>query len=342
MFLQRALTGVIGLPILFGLLYLDGLPWAFGLPLLTVVAVVSVLGSDEFLRLLRKRGFAPPPDTGKMMGALPPLFIYFYRYPYNDTVLLALTLIIVVDVLMLALALIGDISRRMAKQPQPAGAAGRGQPALAGGGKLHNPRQDAPASILPAQAGGTLGALRDFALMALGAAYVGGSLSYLILLRRIDPLVAPPGGVWPVMLLIAAVWISDTAAYAAGKHLDGPKLWPRVSPGKTIVGTVAGIVACAIIFAVACVTRSLGSSPRFVAAVAGAAAAIGAAIALAGLGGDLAESALKRWAGVKDSGAILPGHGGILDRFDSLTWAAPAFFYILIVLKSQPPLHPSG
>jgi len=327
MFRQRALTGVIGLPILFGLLFLDGFPWTFGLPFLAVVTVVSMFGSDEFLRLVRKRGFQPPPDMGKMMGALPPLFIYFYHYRYNDTVLLALTLIIVVDVLMLALALIGDISRRMAARPK--------QAAVAHGGAK---RQEARKDEEPAP-GGTVGALRDFALMAVGAAYVGGSLSYLILLRRIGGDLAP-WGIWPVALLIAAVWISDTAAYAAGKTLDGPRLWPRVSPGKTIIGTVAGVVACAIIFALACAIQSLGSHASFnlfVAAFAGTAAVIGAVIGLAGLGGDLAESALKRWAGVKDSGDILPGHGGILDRFDSLTWAAPAFFYILIILRSQPP-----
>lgn len=316
MFRHRALTAAIGLPVLFGLLYLDGFPWAFGLPLLALVVAASMFGAEEFRQMLLKRGFQPPPDMGMMMGALPPLFLYFYHYDYNNIVLLLLTLGIVVDVLMIALALIGDIVRRMAPRPSPV-AAGRAER------KSEARTGDEP------PAGGTLGALRDFVLMGIGGVYIGGLLSYLIFLRRFDDAIAPPWGVWPVLLLIAAIWIADTAAFTAGKLLDGPKLWPRVSPGKTIAGTVAGIAACAIVFAAVAAAGASGG-PFRVAVV--SAAIVGAIVGVAGLGGDLAESAIKRWAGVKDSGTIFPGHGGVLDRFDSLTWGAPALFYIMIAM----------
>jgi CDP-diglyceride synthetase len=247
------------------------------------------------------------------------LFLYFYHFDYNNVVLLLLTLAIVVDVLMLSLALIGDISRRMAPRPKQA-VAGKGA-------DRHDETRRADESPAP---GGTLGALRDFVLMAIGGMYIGGSLSYLIFLRRIDAAIAPPWGIWPVAFLIAAVWIADTGAFAAGKLLDGPKLWPRVSPGKTIAGTVGGIVACAIVYVGMAAAGDAGGPFRIGIA---RAAGMGALVGVAGLGGDLAESVAKRWAGVKDSGTIFPGHGGVLDRFDSLTWAAPAFFYLLVYLR---------
>jgi hypothetical protein len=327
MFRQRALSAAIGLPILFGLVVLDGFPWTFGLPLLLVAVVVSVFGAEEVRLMLCNRGFRPPEDMGKMMGALPPLFLYFYHYDYNDIVLLGLTLVIVVDVLILSLALISDIGRRVSPStPLGAGARSKQGAAHADKGREARKHQELPAPR------GTLGALRDFLVLGLGAMYVGGLMSYLIFLRRVDDAVAPPWQVWPVALIIAAIWIADTAAYTAGKLLDGPRLWPRVSPGKTLVGTAAGIIAGAIVFAVAAAAGVFGGPFGLGAA---SAAGMGALIGVAGLGGDLAESALKRWAGVKDSGDIVPGHGGVLDRFDSLLWAAPVFFYFLLGLRGR-------
>jgi CDP-diglyceride synthetase len=317
MFRQRALSAIIGLPVLFGLIYLDGFPWSHGLPLLAIIVAVSVFGADEFRRMIENRGFHPPADMGKMMGALPPLFLYFYRYDYNNTVLLLLTFGVVVSVLVIALALISDIIRRMAPPPKPQevkpdrSAAKRKEPA--------KPPEPQPRW-------GTLGALADFIVMAIGATYVGGLMSFLIFLRRIDDAIAPPWGVWPVALLVIAVWIADTAAFAGGKLLDGPKLWPRLSPGKTIVGTVSGIIACAAVFVIAAAAGVFGGVFTI---NLGTAAGLGALLGVAGLGGDLTESAVKRWTVVKDSGTAFPGHGGVLDRFDSLLWAVPVFFFVL-------------
>jgi len=316
MFRQRALSAAIALPILYGLIFLDGFPWTYELPLLLVVVVVSMCGAEELRHMLRGRGFSPPKDMGLMMGALPPLFLYFYHYQqYNNVVLLGLSLAITVDVLVLALALIGDISRRVS---------GR-QKASSETHAPDEPRQRKEAAEPPPH-GGTVGALRDFVILAAGALYVGGLLSSLLFLRRVDEAIAAPWTGWPVALIVAAVWIADTAAFAAGKLLDGPKLLPRLSPGKTIVGTLAGICAAVIVFVVAAAS-GLFAGPFDIGLA--RAAAIGVAVGVAGLGGDLAESAVKRWAGVKDSGSLIPGHGGVLDRFDSLLWAAPVFFYLL-------------
>jgi CDP-diglyceride synthetase len=323
MFRQRALSAIIGLPVLFGLIYLDGFSWTYGLPLLAVVVAVSMSGAEEFRRMIEHRGFEPPADMARMMGALPPLFLYFYHYNYNNTVLLLLTFAIVVGVLVIALALISDIVRRMAPAPKP-----QEVKQSRSSGKRKEPEKPPE----PRPRWGTLGALADFFVMAIGATYVGGLMSSLIFLRRIDDAIAAPWAIWPAALLIVAVWIGDTAAFAGGKLLDGPKLWPRLSPGKTIIGTVSGIVGCAVVLLIAAAAGVFGGPFRI---GLGAAAGIGAVLGVAGLGGDLTESAAKRWTGVKDSGAAFPGHGGVLDRFDSLLWAAPVFFLILSSLQGR-------
>ncbi len=115
-------------------------------------------------------------------------------------------------------------------------------------------------------------------------------------------------GMAPVLWLIAVVVASDVAGYFAGKALGGPKLWPRVSPRKTWSGTVAGWLAAALI------GYAHGGGIWWV--------LLAVAAAMAAQAGDVAESAIKRHAGVKDSSALIPGHGGLLDRFDGMLGAA--------------------
>ena len=120
-------------------------------------------------------------------------------------------------------------------------------------------------------------------------------------------------GTWGLTILVSIVVISDTAGYFAGRALGGPKFWPSVSPKKTWSGTVAGWLCTAVFGAIMLPT-------------AGVPPAIGALIAFvicfAAQLGDIAESAMKRRAGVKDSSALIPGHGGFLDRMDGLVAAA--------------------
>jgi phosphatidate cytidylyltransferase len=130
---------------------------------------------------------------------------------------------------------------------------------------------------------------------------------------------------WLVLAAMAIVWIADTAAYFTGRAFGRVKLAPQVSPGKTWEGVYGGLAAVAV-YALALVP--LAADGGYAGAVSPLAIIgwIGCAIALAGLSvvGDLCESLLKRQAGVKDSGTLLPGHGGILDRVDALLAAMPA------------------
>lgn len=133
----------------------------------------------------------------------------------------------------------------------------------------------------------------------------------------------PPGACW-LFLVFAACWAGDSAAYAVGRTWGHRKLWPTVSPGKTVEGALAGLLASIVIVAV--LAWVFGVALYF-------GLALGVLMGVGGQLGDLAESKLKRWAGVKDSGSLLPGHGGVLDRFDSLLVNAPlAYFFLRAVL----------
>ena len=123
-----------------------------------------------------------------------------------------------------------------------------------------------------------------------------------------------------IAVLFALVWGADIGAYFSGKRFGTHKLMPAVSPGKTVEGLVGGLVVCLLI--------ALGVSVVLEFDYSATATLVLLAIAtgLISVLGDLFESLFKRESGVKDSGTILPGHGGILDRIDSLTAAAPIFF----------------
>ncbi len=134
-----------------------------------------------------------------------------------------------------------------------------------------------------------------------GVAYAGTAFASLWLLRQADGLL--------VLFVLVVVWCSDIGAYAIGRLVGGPRLAPAVSPGKTWSGAAGGLFAAV-----------LGGMlvSKMTAWWAAAAAVLGVASQL----GDLAESALKRHYGVKDSGTLIPGHGGLLDRLDGLMAAA--------------------
>lgn len=118
--------------------------------------------------------------------------------------------------------------------------------------------------------------------------------------------------------LILVVIVSDVAGYFAGKTMGGPKFWPRISPNKTWSGTIAGWIGAALVGLAFAVTRDLTL----------ALVPFSMLVALAAQMGDIAESAIKRRVGVKDASALIPGHGGLLDRFDGMLGAA---LFVLLV-----------
>ncbi len=132
-------------------------------------------------------------------------------------------------------------------------------------------------------------------------------------------------GPWVVLAAMAIVWIADTAAYFSGRAFGRRKLAPAISPGKTWEG-VYGALAAVALYAVVVTQFAEGAGYRSELSVAAAAIWIAMALGLVllSVAGDLFESLLKRHAGVKDSGTILPGHGGVLDRIDALLSAMPA------------------
>lgn len=134
---------------------------------------------------------------------------------------------------------------------------------------------------------------------------------------------------WPVLFVVAVVVASDTSAYMAGRLIGGPKLAPRISPGKTRSGAAGGLVGAVL----------MGGGIAYLSGLGGASQALlwGGVLGLSAQLGDLAESALKRALGVKDSGTLLPGHGGLLDRFDGLVVAAPIAAAVSLAV---PPLVP--
>ena len=143
---------------------------------------------------------------------------------------------------------------------------------------------------------------------AYGAFYIAPAALCLVWLRSTNQ------GVWWTLMLFAATWAADIGAFAVGSLLKGPKLWPRFSPNKTWSGFGGGL-------AVAMGAGALMASLPYFQLNLAAGAFIGLAVGFATMAGDLWESALKRRFGVKDSGDLIPGHGGLLDRVDGLMFA---------------------
>ena len=175
------------------------------------------------------------------------------------------------------------------------------------------------AAVLETAGGQCKGAGSSAALSVFAGVYTAFPPAYMILLR------GRPGGkgLYYFLLLTAAVWANDTAAYFAGSAWGRRKLAPAISPGKTWEGAAAGLAGAGL--AGLGMAAAFGREPW-------SALMLGVFLGLCGQLGDLFESMLKRDFGVKDSGSFLPGHGGVLDRFDSLFFAAPLLYYLLLVL----------
>lgn len=165
-----------------------------------------------------------------------------------------------------------------------------------------------------------------------GGLYVG-LLGFLPRLAGLD-LATDPGaqvgglldaGRWWLVVAVLGVWAYDTGAYFAGRIIGGPRFLTSISPSKTWAGAVGGLITATAVVAI--LMWALGRGPA-------EALVLGPLVAIAAQAGDLLESMIKRAAGAKDSGRLFPGHGGILDRIDSLLFAGPVvYFYVLAVVR---------
>ena len=152
---------------------------------------------------------------------------------------------------------------------------------------------------------------------AVGAGYLIGPAIACLWIRQLE------AGLVLTVLLFVVVWGADSGAYIVGKNVGGPKLAPRISPGKTWSGAVGGVVTGALIALGIAALGGFGRPLFWLGA--------GLVLAVASVLGDLAESQLKRSYGVKDSGSAFPGHGGVLDRLDGFLFASAALAGLLLL-----------
>ena len=162
--------------------------------------------------------------------------------------------------------------------------------------------------------------LRDGAMTLFGVLYLGLTLGALPMTRLL------PQGEWLIFFLLLVTWASDTGAYYIGTLYGRHRLAPTISPKKTVEGLVGGLIG-AIIVAYAARWWFLPELSGLDCLV------LATLLTITGLWGDLTESAMKRSVGMKDSGGILPGHGGMLDRLDSLLFTAPVFYYYVTMVS---------
>jgi phosphatidate cytidylyltransferase len=180
--------------------------------------------------------------------------------------------------------------------------------------------------------------LANIGVTFLGVVYVGWLLSYLIFLRSLPgtlqlslfgfTLPEAARGAWLVLYVFAVTWMTDTGAYFIGMRFGKTKLAPNLSPKKTVEGAIGGVIAAT---SMSLLWGMWVGLPWYHCLI------LGPILSVLGQVGDLSESAIKRDLGLKDFGGILPGHGGVLDRFDSILFTAPvAYYYLVFFLPNGP------
>lgn len=169
-----------------------------------------------------------------------------------------------------------------------------------------------------------------------GNAAIQSSFAFMILvpfywavmtLRGFEYQNNPHFGAWLLLFVMGLVWAADTGAYFVGRAFGKHKLCPNVSPGKTVEGMLGGVASATVLALIVTLSLDLPSQQTLVVLIASVVAVLASVL------GDLTESMFKREAGLKDSGNILPGHGGIMDRIDSLTAALPVFVLVVWLLS---------
>jgi phosphatidate cytidylyltransferase len=162
----------------------------------------------------------------------------------------------------------------------------------------------------------------DACITAFGITYVPFLMSFLILIRNMDD------GIILIWLIFIGAWGTDTMAYTFGRLFGKRKIIPEISPKKTLAGAIGGILGCiALMIAFGFIVKAYFSLEiSFVVLT-----ILGILCGMISQIGDWSASAIKRYVNVKDFGNIMPGHGGVLDRFDSILFVAPVVYFILIL-----------
>jgi phosphatidate cytidylyltransferase len=184
-----------------------------------------------------------------------------------------------------------------------------------------NPAPAAAGAVAPPGVTGFSHAAFGAAASALCVVYIGLGLGALVAGYVY-------GGRGAVLLLMATIVVSDTAQYYSGRMFGKRPLAPRLSPKKTIEGAIGGVVLAPVFLIASAYYLIPAATDQLALGI------LAIALVVAGIAGDLFESMLKRAAGLKDSSALIPGHGGVLDRIDALLFAAPIFFIYLVWLFS--------
>lgn len=284
---QRVMVAAIGIPLAVAVV------WYGGLVLVALVCLIAALGARELFDLAERSGTRPLRWLGMLLAVLVPLVTWAVAGPLTERLN------------SLEAFVAGLLAPIWLWIPWPLAAILLPVVVLTAVLLWRGP-QDRPL----AAAGVTL----------LGPIYCGLLPSALLLIRFGGGPDRSWGATWLVLFPLAVTWLCDSFAMWGGKTFGGPKLWPSVSPGKTRSGGVAGLVG-GVLAAVLFVPLALAPAGRAFPLV--HAAVMGLVLSVVAQVGDLAESLFKREAGVKDSSALIPGHGGVLDRFDSLYFVLP-------------------
>ena len=303
----RILVAVVGIPLILLLIA------AGGFFFLGLVAVVSGLALHEYYGLARAKGLNPQSALGMIFG-----FCINATFLYNKLTHILLSwasasvgsfplpsmaqLVVILFLLFVPLILLVELFRK-------------------GGGAMGN--------IAATLSGVCYVSISFGALVGVRELFVPGDFPFYSYFNVVgaaipDDLVQAVYG-WgasTVMTIFAAIWLCDSAAYFFGRSFGKHKLFERVSPNKTWEGAVAGFIGALMTFLIA---RAIALPYMSVSG----AIICGCVVGLFGQLGDMVESMLKRDAGVKDSSSLIPGHGGVLDRFDSLIFVSPLIFFYL-------------